>query len=348
MAEAVSGKAAMRGEPSRRRAWRRQAERWLNLCICLGLLGAALVAQQLDEPFYINLAARAAILALAGVGLNLALGYGGMVSFGHAAFFGIGGYVAGISAQAAFNGTPAIAWPMELPGTTAMPVIWVGAMVFAGLAAAAIGTISLRTSGVYFIMITLAFAQMVYYFAISWPAYGGEDGLSIYVRNGFPGVDTYDPLSFFLICAGCLMVALGLSARLLRARFGAALMCARMNPARLATVGIEPFPVKLAAFVISAMLTGLAGALFADLNGFVSPAMLSWHTSGEIMVLVILGGVGRLFGPVAGAVLFVGLEHWLGGVTEHWQLVLGLILLGVVLFARGGLVGLIAGEARHG
>jgi branched-chain amino acid transport system permease protein len=197
-------------------------------------------------------------------------------------------------------------------------------------------------------MITLAFAQMVYYFAISWPAYGGEDGLSIYVRNGFPGLNTYDPLTFFLICGGCLLLAIGLSARLLEARFGAALMCVRMNPARLATVGIEPFPVKLAAFVISAMLTGLAGALFADLNGFVSPAMLSWHTSGEIMVLVILGGVGRLFGPVAGAVLFVGLEHWLGGVTEHWQMALGLILLGVVLFARGGLVGLIAGEARHG
>jgi branched-chain amino acid transport system permease protein len=330
------------------RSGHRRAEHWLNLLICLGLLGAAILAQHLDEPFYLNLASRATILALAGVGLNLALGYGGMVSFGHAAFFGIGGYVAGISAQAAFNGAPAIAWPMELPGTTTMPVIWMVAMLCAGLAAAAIGAISLRTSGVYFIMITLAFAQMVYYFAISWPAYGGEDGLSIYVRNGFPGLDTYDPLTFFLVCGGCLLLALGLSARLLRARFGAALMCARMNPVRLATVGIEPFPVKLAAFVVSAMLTGLAGALFADLNGFVSPAMLNWHTSGEIMVLVILGGVGRLFGPVAGAVLFVGLEHWLGGITEHWQMVLGLILLGVVLFARGGLVGLIAGDARHG
>jgi branched-chain amino acid transport system permease protein len=346
MADAGATGTVMSAESSRSR--HRQVERWLNTLICLGLFGAALLAQRMDEPFYINLASRASILALAGVGLNLALGYGGMVSFGHAAFFGIGGYVAGISAQAAFNGVPAISWPLELPGTTAMPVIWGTAMLGAGLAAAAIGAISLRTSGVYFIMITLAFAQMVYYFAISWPAYGGEDGLSIYVRNGFPGLDTYNSLSFFLICGGCLLLALVLSSRLLRARFGAALMCARMNPARLATVGIEPFPVKLVAFVISAMLTGLAGALFADLNGFVSPAMLSWHTSGEIMVLVILGGVGRLFGPLAGAVLFVGLEHWLGGATEHWQLVLGVILLGVVLFARGGLVGLIAGEARHG
>jgi branched-chain amino acid transport system permease protein len=289
-----------------------------------------------------------AILALAGVGLNLALGHGGMISFGHAAFFGIGGYVAGISAQAAFNGAAVVSWPLEVMGSTAMPPIWLAAMLVAGVAAVAIGAISLRTSGVYFIMITLAFAQMIYYFAISWPAYGGEDGLSIYARNRFPGLDTYDPLSFFLICYGCLMLALAFSWRVMAARFGAALMCARMNPERLATAGIEPYPVKLTGFVISAMITGLAGALFADLNGFVSPSMLGWQTSGEIMVFVILGGVGRLFGPVAGAALFVLLEHVLGGLTEHWQLLLGLILLGVVLFARGGLVGMVAGSAGHG
>jgi len=143
------------------------------------------------------------------------------------------------------------------------------------------------------------------------------------------------------------MLALVFSWRIMAARFGAALMCARMNPERLATMGIEPVPVKLAAFVISAMITGLAGALFADLNGFVSPSMLGWQTSGEIMIFVILGGVGRLFGPVAGAALYVALEHVLGGLTEYWQLPLGLILLGVVLFARGGLVGIVAGDARH-
>jgi branched-chain amino acid transport system permease protein len=241
-----------------------------------------------------------------------------------------------------------VTWPVTIAGSDQMPPIWLAAMLVSGVVAAGIGAISLRTSGVYFIMITLAFAQMIYYFAISWPAYGGEDGLSIYVRNGLAGADTYDPLSFFLICGFCLMAALGLTAVLMRGRFGAALMCARMNPGRLATVGIEPYPVKLAAFVISAMITGLAGALYADLNGFVSPAMLGWHTSGEIMIFVILGGVGRLFGPVAGAALFVAMEHVFGGLTEHWQMGLGLILLGVVLFARGGLVGLVAGEARHG
>jgi branched-chain amino acid transport system permease protein len=324
------------------------SETILNSVLAVSLLVVPLSALVLGEPYYANLASRVAILALAGVGLNLALGQGGMISFGHAAFFGIGGYVAGISAQAAFGGAPVISWPMGVMGSNVMPPIWLAAMLVAGAVAAAIGAISLRTSGVYFIMITLAFAQMIYYFAISWPAYGGEDGLSIYVRNGFPGLDTYDPLSFFLICYGCLMLALAFSWRVMATRFGAALMCARMNPERLATVGIEPYPVKLTAFVISAMITGLAGALFADLNGFVSPSMLGWHTSGEIMVFVILGGVGRLFGPVAGAALYVLLEHVLGGLTEHWQLLLGLILLGVVLFARGGLVGIVTGSARHG
>ena len=143
----------------------------------------ALVAHLSGEPFLVTLATKAAILGLAGVGLNLALGYGGLVSFGHAAFFGIGGYAAGILASAAQNYEPLMTWPLELAGTTSMPVIWLAAIVAAGLVALPIGALSLRTGGVHFIMITLAFAQMIYYFAISWPAYGGEDGLSIYVRN---------------------------------------------------------------------------------------------------------------------------------------------------------------------
>jgi branched-chain amino acid transport system permease protein len=329
----------------RRRASR---EGWLNAALAALLLAAPLLAVALDEPYYANLASRVAILALAGVGLNLALGYGGMVSFGHAAFFGIGGYAAGIAAQAAFTAEPVLAWPLALPGSDLMPLIWLAAILSAGLAAAAIGVVCLRTSGVYFIMITLAFAQMIYYFAVSWPAYGGEDGMSINVRNRFPGLDTYDPLSFFLICYALLLAALWLTARLIASRFGAALMCVRMNPGRLATVGIEPFPVKLAAFIISGAITALAGALYADLNGYVSPSMLGWHTSGEIMVFCILGGVGRLFGPVAGAALYVLMEHVLGGLTQHWQLPLGLVILAVVLFARGGLVGILAGGARHG
>ena len=322
-------------------------EGFLNLVLALLLLALPFAAWLLEEPFYMTLATRMAILALAAVGLNLALGFGGLVSFGHAAFFGIGGYAAGILASHAFNAEPLMTWPFAIPGSDQMPVVWLVAAFFCALVALPIGAVSLRTSGVYFIMITLAFAQMIYYFAISWPAYGGEDGLSITVRNGFPGLNTADPLSFFLVCYAVLMAALALMWRICDSRFGAALQAARQNEMRVAAVGIKPFRIRLAAFVISAVVTGVAGALFADLNRFVSPSMMSWQMSGELIVLIILGGTGRLFGPVAGAMLYVMVEFYLGGLTERWQFFLGFILLGVVLFARGGIVGLVAGRARH-
>lgn len=320
----------------------------INWALALGLLAVPFLALMQGEPFYITLATRVAILALAGVGLNLALGLGGMVSFGHAAFFGLGGYAAGILATHAFNQELLFAWPFMVSGSNDMLLIWLVAIVLSAIVALLIGIIALRTSGVYFIMITLAFAQMIYYFAISWPAYGGEDGLSIYVRNGFPELNTLDPIQFFLICYAVLMACLFISARLRDSRFGAALQVARQNPERLAATGIAPFNIRLAAFVISAAMTGLAGALFADLNRFVSPSMLSWHVSGEIMIFVILGGVGRLFGPLAGAALFIVMEFYLGGITEHWQFFLGIILLCVVLFVRGGILGILAGRRVHG
>jgi branched-chain amino acid transport system permease protein len=322
-------------------------ESWINLCFALGLLAAPLIAVVADEIFYVTLATKVAIFALAGAGLNLVLGYGGLISLGHAAFFGLGGYAAGILASQAQNYEPIASWPFTIEGTTQMPVIWLVAILVSGLAALPIGALSLRTAGVYFIMITLAFAQMIYYFAVSWPAYGGEDGLSFYVRNEFPGLNTLDPLTFFAICYVILMIVLLFSSHLTRSRFGLALEGARQNELRLASVGIRPFRIRLTAFVISGMITGLAGALYADLNRFVSPAMLSWQTSGEIIVFVILGGVARLYGPVAGAMLYIALEFLLGGVSEHWQFLLGLLLLLVVLFARGGVIGLLAGERRH-
>lgn len=323
----------------------RNRESLVNIILAIALLALPLAANAFGHPFYVTLATRIAILALAATGLNLALGLGGLVSFGHAAFFGIGGYVAGILATHAFSGDPLV---VGLSGTDQMPIIWVVAMVVAGLAGLLIGSVSLRTSGVYFIMITLAFAQMVYYFAISWPAYGGEDGLSILVRNQFWGVNTMTPINFFLICYVLLVATLGVFVLIRGSRFGSALQAARQNEVRVATVGIAPYRIQLTAFAISASLTGLAGALFADLNRFVSPSMLSWHMSGELIILIILGGTGRLFGPLAGAILFVIFEFVLGGLTERWQFFLGLILLGTVLFARGGLVGLLAGKPRHG
>ena len=322
-------------------------ERHLNALIMGALLVVPLWGLWAEAPFTITLVTRAVILALAAVGLNLALGLGGLVSLGHAAFFGIGGYAMGILAFHAQTGTPVMEWPMMIEGTKSMPVIWLVALGASALAALAIGALSLRTSGVYFIMITLAFGQMLYYLAVSLPAYGGEDGLSIYVRNEFPGLNTIRPFPFFAVCYALLGIALFLSWRIAGSPFGLALSAARQSEARVRTVGIDPYRLRLVAFVISGAMTGLSGALLADLNRFVSPAMLSWHFSGELIVFVVLGGVGRLMGPVVGACLFVLLEHWLGGLSEYWLIFLGSTLLLVVLVARGGLIGGLATEDRR-
>ncbi len=323
-------------------------ETLLNIGLATALLLFPLWAWWVDEPFYITLATRVVILALAGVGLNLALGLGGLVSLGHAIFFGVGGYAMGILASHAQTYTPIVELPFLIEGTKSMPVIWLVAVIFSAMAAFVVGLLSLRTSGVYFIMITLAFGQMFYYFAISWPAYGGEDGLSIFVRNSFPGLNTLDPIQFFILCYGLLGLVLLFSHRLARSAFGLALSGARQNTERVRTVGINTTRVRLVAFTLSGAITGLAGALFADLNRFVSPTMFSWQTSGEIMIFVILGGVARLYGPVAGAALFILLEHVLGGLSDFWHIYLGALLLLVVLFARGGLIGILAGrEVAH-
>ncbi|MEP0156851.1 branched-chain amino acid ABC transporter permease [Pseudophaeobacter sp.] len=323
-------------------------ERLFNAVILLALLAVPLMAWQMDEPFVITLATKVAILALAGVGLNIALGLGGLVSLGHAAFFGIGGYAMGILASHAQNYEPLFSWPFVFEGSNQMPLIWLVAVLASAVAALVIGALSLRTSGVYFIMITLAFGQMLYYFAISWSAYGGEDGLSIWVRNEMPGLNTLVPIQFFSVAFGLLCLTLWISSRLAQSAFGLALSAARQSEDRVQTVGLAPFKLRLMAFVISGAITGLAGALFADLNRFVSPTMLSWHTSGEIMIFVILGGVGRLYGPLVGAAVYILLEHLLGGISEYWQIFLGLLLLGMVLFARGGLIGALLGrEVAH-
>lgn len=319
-------------------------ETLLNAVILLGFIAVPLWAWAADEPFIITLTTRAAILALAGVGLNVALGLGGLVSFGHAAFFGIGGYAMGVLAFHAQSYTPLLETPFLIAGTNSMPVIWLVAILASALAAAVIGALSLRTSGVYFIMITLAFGQMLYFFMISWPAYGGDDGLSIYIRNGFPGLNTLVPIQFYAICFCLLSAVLLLVNRLQKSAFGLALTAARQNATRVMAVGIRPNRLLLVAFTLSGAITGLSGALFADLNRFISPTMFSWQTSGEIMVFVILGGVGRLFGPVLGAAIFILMEHLLDGVSDYWHIYLGAILLGMVLFARGGLIGLIAGD----
>ena len=317
-------------------------EKYINVVVAICLLVVPIYAWFSDEPFIITLATKVVILALAGVGLNLALGYGGLVSLGHATFFGLGGYTMGILASHAQTYTPLLESPFLIEGTKSMPLIWLLAVIFSGIAAFVIGLLSLRTTGVYFIMVTLAFGQMFYYFMISWPTYGGEDGLSIYVRNGFPGLNTLDPIQFFAICFMLLMLVVFLMGKLNASAFGLALNSGRQSSQRVQAVGISPYRVQLVAFTISGAITGLAGALYADLNRFISPSMFSWQTSGEIMMFVILGGVARLYGPVVGAAIFIILEHYLGGVSDYWHIYLGFILLLVVLFAKGGLIGSIA------
>ena len=313
----------------------------LNILVLALLAAVPLWAYVSDEPFTITLSTKVAILALAGVGLNFALGLGGLVSLGHAMFFGIGGYAMGILASHAQSYTPIYDGLFVLEGTKSMVVIWLVAVLAGATAALVIGALSLRTTGVYFIMITLAFGQMFYYFTISWPAYGGEDGLSIYMRNGFPGLNTLDPIQFFALCYGVLLVVLYLFWRLEQAPFGLVLKASRQNPLRVTTVGLGVDRIHLIAFVMSGAVTALAGALFADLNRFVSPSMFSWQTSGEIMIFVILGGIARLCGPVIGAAVFILLEQILGDLSQFWHIYLGVLLLVVVLFSKGGLTGLI-------
>jgi len=319
-------------------------ERYINGLVLAGFLAVPIWALAMDEPFTITLVTRASLLAMAAVGLNIALGIGGLVSLGHAVFFGLGGYAMGILAHHAQTYTALDLGFLTIAGSKSMPVIWITAVTVSALSALLIGLLSLRTTGVSFIMITLAFGQMFFFFSISWSAYGGEDGLPIYVRNGFPGLNTLVPIQFFGLCFTALCAALLLHWRLRASPFGMALNAARQVPQRVETVGLNPMRLKLLAFVVSGAVTGLAGALFADLNRFVSPTMFSWQLSGELIVLIIIGGVGRLMGPVIGAALFVALEHFLGGLTDFWHVWLGVILLLIVLFARGGLIGILTGK----
>lgn len=325
-------------------------ERFFNIGLWAGIALFVLYANAVGETYWVTLATRAVIFAIAGIGLNLALGYGGMISFGHAAFFGIGGYAVGILASHAQTFDPIYEGLFTINGTQSMIIAWIVAIVTGALAALLIGIFSLRTSGAYFIMITLAFGQMFYYFAISWPAYGGEDGLSIFVRNHFPGVNTLVPFQYFWIAFTVLTLVILLVRTLNQSPFGLSLNAVRQTPERVETVGVAPFKLRLTAFVISGMITALAGAMFADLNRYVSPAMFSWTISGEIMIFVILGGVGRLMGPVVGAIVFVTLEELLGGVSDYWLIYLGFLLLIIVLFAKGGITGALTKKpvVQHG
>lgn len=317
------------------------------LALAVALIALPFVVQAIGQPALVPLATRVLIYAIAAASLNLALGFGGMVSFGHAAFFGIGGYVVGILYRTMMDDGLFLGF---IPGTDQLLITLPAALVIGGLFACVIGALSLRTSGVQFIMITLAFAQMLFFLFVSLKAYGGDDGLTIRRRNALFSVNTRDDITFYFIClviAALVFLALW---RIVGSRFGMVLAGIRQNERRMAAIGIAPYRYKLAAFVISGMGAGLAGALMANYLRFVSPDMLHWTKSGELMIMVILGGVGTLLGPLLGAAALVVLETVLTGWTEHWQIVLGPILLLVVLFTQGGLNGLLGRiglGARH-
>ncbi len=328
----------MAERPRIRAVSRRQA---VHLGTLLVLVLLPPVALALDEPFYVSLASRILIYGLAAASLDLILGFGGMVSFGHAAFFGTGGYVVGILFVHGFEGT---AFLGVVPGSDSALVAWPLAMLVAGLLALVIGAVSLRTGGVYFIMITLAFAQMLYFFFVSLEAYGGDDGLSMYGRSRIPGIDLSADATFYYVCLGLLLLFLGLGRRLVGSRFGRVILGVRENERRMAALGFPTYRYKLACFVLAGAAAGLAGALIANQTEFVSPSLMHWTRSGEIMVMVILGGMGTLLGPVFGAAALLLLEEVLSTWTEHWMIVLGPVLIFVVLFARRGVYGWIVGR----
>ncbi len=279
----------------------------------------------IGQPFYLDLLSRALIFVIAAISLNLILGYGGMVSLGHAAYIGIGAYCVGIpSYYDYYNGWLHLALTLSV----------------CGLFALVTGAISLRTRGVYFIMITMAFSQMVYFIFLSLEEYGADDGLVIYSRSEFPefmSMDNATGLYYWIFAL--LLGSLYFVHRLVHARFGRVIVGSKFNEQRMQALGFDTYRYRLACYVISAMMCGLAGMLLGNFSGFISPDMIGWARSGELIFMVLIGGVGTLFGPLVGTLAFVTLEEFLSAITVYWHLIFGLMLVALVLYGKGGIDG---------
>ncbi|MFL6570900.1 MAG: branched-chain amino acid ABC transporter permease [Burkholderiales bacterium] len=294
--------------------------------VVLALVALPPLATALGQPFYIDLARRILILAIAAASLNLILGYGGMVSFGHAAYLGIGAYSVGI---------------LAFYGMTSGWLQWPVAIVASALVAAAIGAVSIRTSGIYFIMITLAFTQMLYYLGISLAEFGGDDGMRLKARSQLSGLlDLADPVAFYYLALALMLVSVCLVDRIVNSRFGIVLRAAKSNDSRTRAIGFSPYPYRLAAFVIAGAMGGLAGALYANHTNYITPGLMSWQQSGDLMFMVILGGMASTAGPVIGTFALLLIEEALKGWTEYWQVVLGPLLVLSVIFFKRGLAGM--------
>ncbi|MBB1628566.1 branched-chain amino acid ABC transporter permease [Achromobacter sp. UMC71] len=292
--------------------------------LLLALALVPLYAQWQGEPFLLALFGRVLVYGIAALALNLLLGYGGMVSFGHALYLGLGAYAVGVLNHYGIDN----GW---LHLTAAL-----GACAVVGLVS---GYIAMRTSGIAFIMITLAFAQMFYFLATGLDGFGGDDGMSLFSGSDFGLFRLDTPLALYYAAFGVLLLTLAGLHRLVHAPFGMALRGCQANERRMRALGFATLRYRLAAYVISAMVSGVAGVLLANLTLYVSPSYLAWTTSGELIVMVALGGIGTLFGPVAGALAFLLLEEGLKLLTDHWMLVMGLLIVGVVLASRRGLYG---------
>ena len=293
--------------------------------ILVALVALPWLLQTLDQGFYVSFASRVLIFALAATSLNLVIGFGGMVSFGHAAFFGAGAYSVAVLAE---SGVVSAMWA------------WPIAAGVAALLALVIGAISLRTRGVYFIMITLAFAQMAFYLVVSLKSWGGDDGLSLLRRSSLGSFDLKDDTTFYFVVLATLAFVLVALDRLAHSRFGRVIQSIRENETRMEALGYPVFSYKLVCFVIGGALAGLSGALLVNQTGLASPNLLHWMQSGTLMVMIVIGGVGSVFGGVVGAVLLLVCEEVFVEITPHWQIGLGLLLLAVVLWAPLGIAGL--------
>ena len=321
---------------------------WRGSLIAVCFLALAVlppIAQHTGESFLIRQFIQIMVMGLAAMSLDFILGFGGLVSFGHAAFLGLGAYTVAILDFHASDGSRFLGL---IPGSTDALIVWPAAIAVAGVAALLIGIVCTRVSGIYFIMLTLAFAQMVYYGFAALTQYGADEGMSMAQRSDTPFIDIGNNTTFYYVVLAALLLSFLVLQRLVHARFGMVLQAIRQNERRLAAIGIPVQRYKLAGFVIAGAFAGLAGVLLANYQTFVSPGDLSWTRSGELTSMVVLGGIGSLFGPVLGAAAYLLLQLVIGSYTTHWQAFFGPFLILVVLFARQGLFGLMTKGSKPG
>lgn len=301
--------------------------------LVVACLAAAMVLPLVAPGYYVQFAAKAMLMGMLALSLNLVVGFGGLVSMCHAAFFGLAGYMLALMSP---ESSGASAW-LSLPVAVAV----------VGATAAIIGALSLRTRGIYFIMVTLAFGEMLFYFFHDTRIGGGSDGLYIYFKpefmiGGQTLIDLESNRAFYYLVLALLVGAALLVRALARSPFGHALAAARDNERRAHSLGFPVFRIRLTAFVISGMIAGVAGYFAAAQFGFVAPQMLGWHLSATVLVMVVLGGMTSIIGPIFGAFALIGLEELLKSSFEHWKLIKGFIIIALVLSLPGGLQQLVS------